>query len=169
MIKKENKRAQGWGMDLMVALSIFLIGIVIFYIYSLNNPNEAKENIENLFYDGESLTNVLLSEGYPKAWNSTNVVGLGILSDNKINDTKLERFYDLSQTEYEKTKSLFNTRYNYYFFLDENMIINSVSVEGIGKPGVTKTTISSINLIKVTRVVVYENKPVTAYLYIWEE
>lgn len=164
----KNKKAQGWGMDLMVALSIFLIGIVIFYIYSLNNPNEAKENIENLFNDGESLTNILLSKGFPNSWNTTNVVRIGILSDNKINATKLERFYDLSQTEYEKTKALFNTRYDYYFFLDEDMIINSVSVEGIGKPGVTKTTISAVNLIKVTRVVIYENKPVTAYLYIWE-
>lgn len=164
----KNKKAQGWGMDLMVALSIFLIGIVIFYIYSLNNPNEAKENIENLFNDGESLTNILLSKGFPNSWNTTNVVRVGILSDNKINATKLERFYDLSQTEYEKTKALFNTRYDYYFFLDENMTINSVSVEGIGKPGVTKTTINAVNLIKVTRVVIYENKPVTAYLYIWE-
>ncbi len=164
----KNKKAQGWGMDLMVALSIFLIGIVIFYIYSLNNPNEAKENIENLFYDGESLTNILLSKGFPNSWNSTNVVKIGILSDNKINATKLERFYDLSQTEYEKTKALFNTRYDYYFFLDENMTINSVPVEGIGKPGATKTTINAVNLIKVTRVVIYENKPVTAYLYIWE-
>lgn len=165
----ENKKAQGWGMDLMIALSIFLLGIVVFYIYSLNNPNEAKENIENLFYDGESLTNLLLSEGYPNAWNSSNVAKIGILSGDKINDTKLERFYDLSQTEYEKTKALFNTRYDYYFFLDEDMIINSASVEGIGKPGVTKTTINAKNLIKVTRIIVYKNKPISAYLYIWEE
>jgi len=165
----KNKKAQGWGMDLMIALSIFLIGVVIFYIYSLNNPNEAKENIEDLFHDGESLTNILLSEGFPNSWNSTNVVRIGIFSNDKINDTKLERFYDLSQTEYEKTKALFNTRYDYYFFLDENMIINSVPVEGIGKPGVTKTTISSRNLIKITRVTIYKNKPISAYLYIWEE
>jgi hypothetical protein len=164
-----SKRSQGWGMDLMIALSIFLVGMVIFYIYSLNNPNEAKENIENLFYDGESLTNVLLSEGYPNAWNSTNVVGMGILSNDKINETKLERFYDLSQTEYERTKILFNTKYDYYFFLDEDMIINSIPVEGIGKPGTTKINIDAINLIKVTRVTIYKNKPINAYLYIWEE
>jgi hypothetical protein len=49
------------------------------------------------------------------------------------------------------------------------MIIDSIPVEGIGKPGTTKINIDAINLIKVTRVTIYKNKPINAYLYIWEE
>jgi len=128
---------------------------------------ELEENMQNLFYDGEIITNTILSEGYPINWNETNVDKIGILSDNKINETKLERFYNLAQTDYEETKIIFNTKYNYYLFLDKNITINSVSIEGIGKPGVNKNNINTENLIKITRITVFENKPATAYLYVW--
>ena len=40
-----SKRSQGWGMDLIIAVTIFTFGLVAFYIYSLNSPNETKEKI----------------------------------------------------------------------------------------------------------------------------
>ena len=164
-----NKKAQAWGIDLMVAVAIFSMGIIIFYVYSLNNYNETEEEIEKLFYDGKLISNLILSEGHPEDWNNETVIQIGILNNNKINQTKLEKFYNLSQTNYQKTKELFSTKYDYYFFLENNITINSQTVEGIGKPGTSKNNITVQNLIKVTRFAIYQDKPTTAYVYIWKQ
>lgn len=165
------KKAQIWGLDIMMGLALFLIGIMIFFTYSLNQSEETTEVFDLLFYDGKILADNLMSEGYPIDWNSTNSVVLGLTSDNKINDTKLERLYDMIYTEnnYSRTKQLFNTKYDYYFFFDQNMTIDSNPVEGVGKPGVSKNSITSKNLVKITRFTIYQNKTLPLYIYIWEE
>jgi len=164
-----RKRGQVWSLDLMVAVIIFSVALASFYFYTVNEHSGFEEKIEILSYEGRSLSNILLSDGYPEDWNSTNVVEMGILTNGKINQTKLEAFYNFVQLDYPQTKIVLNTAYDYYFFLDQNMTINSVEVEGIGKPGVTKDTIVAKNLIKISRVTIYQNKPIGAQLYIWEQ
>lgn len=163
----KSKKSQAWGIDLMVAFSIFLMGIFVFFIYSINYLGESKEILEDLAYDGKIITNAILSQGYPENWDETNVVKIGILNDNKINETKLEYFYNLAQNNYEQTKSLFNTRFDYFYFLDEDMTINSVDIEGIGKPGIDPDNIDAENIVKISRYVIYKDKPMTAYLYVF--
>jgi len=162
-ISKKSKHAQAWGMDLIVASVIFTVGLVAFYLYALNRPGEAEETIDSLFYDGNVVASSVLSEGYPQDWNSGSVVMLGILNENRINETKLERFNNFAKSDYTKTKTIFNIRANYYFFLNETMLINSQPVEGIGSPPITYE-----NLIKITRFTIYKEKPTSAYFYVWK-
>lgn len=164
-------RGQIWSLDLMAGLALFLVGIMIFFIYSLNQPTQAKETLDLLRYDGNIILDNLLSQGYPLDWDSSSAVTLGITTDSKINQTKLENLYQMiyTQSNYTKTKILFNTQYDYYFFLDQNMTISSTSIEGIGKPDTTKQNIDAKNLIKITRFTIYQNKTTPIYLYIWEE
>ena len=166
-----KNKAQGWGMDLIIAVTIFTLGLAAFYIYSLNSPGEAKENLETLSYEGKILANTILSEGSPTNWNKTNVAKIGILSDNRINETKLQYFYELTEADYNNTKSKFDITYDYYFYLNKKMDIGGSEVDGIGKPGITSvnTPTNAKNLVKVTRYTLYQNKPITAYFYIWEE
>ncbi len=168
---RTEKRAQIWGLDILAGMALFLIGIVVFFVYSLNQPGEAQDNFELLFYDGKIIADNLMSQGYPSDWNSSNVISLGISSDDKINETKLERLYEMIYTEnnYTITKNILNTQYEYYFFLEQNMTINSIDVEGIGKPGATRNNIDARNLIKITRFTIYQNKTTPLYIYIWEE
>ena len=161
-ILSKSKRSQAWGIDLMVAVMIFVFGIIVLYIYALNLPSQSNETLENLFYDGKNILNDVLSEGYPEDWNSINAVNIGILSDDKINITKLERFRDLIQEDYSKTKILFNTKYDYIVYIE------GTSWE-IGKPEVDINNITATNLIKITRLSIFDNKPATIYLYVWEE
>ncbi|MDD5192455.1 MAG: hypothetical protein PHH54_01405 [Candidatus Nanoarchaeia archaeon] len=167
-----NKKSQGWGMDLIIAIGIFTMGLVAFYIYSINTPGESKENIETSSYEGKILANIILSEGSPENWNTTDVAKIGILSDDKINETKLKNFYSLATgAGYDDTKHKFEISYDYYFFLNENMTIEGTEIDGIGKPLVTRNNgyDDAKNLIKITRYTIYKNKPMTAYFYIWEE
>jgi hypothetical protein len=173
ILKKKNKNAQSWGMDLAIASVIFVFGIIILYVYSMNNPNEAKMNLEDLSYQAEGISNIILSEGYPNNWNITNVVRIGILdNDSKINQTKLNQFYNLTIDNYGQTKIWFNTKYDYTFcFPNHIMMINSTSAAPYnctGKPGnINPNSITARNLFKVTRFVIYNNTPVTANVYVW--
>ncbi len=160
-------KAQAWGFDLMIATALFLGGIIIFYIYSINYPIEGKKSFEELYYEGSVILDSLLSEGFPSDWNAINVVRIGILDDEKVNETKLERFYNLNNSDYQKTKSLFNTKYEYYFNFSEPITLSSNGqvISGIGfEPISTSTT----NLVKITRVSIYKNKPVSVNLQVWE-
>lgn len=158
----KQKKSQVWGVDLMIAVFIFMIGIATFYLYTINMQNN-EEKFESLKYDGELIGDSLLSQGFPIDWNSVNVIKIGIAENGKINETKLERFYNLSIQNYAITKVLFNTRYDYFFFLSENLTINSQPISGIGlEPGNTE------NLVKITRLAIYKDKPVEIYIYVWE-
>ena len=44
-------KAQAWGFDLMIATALFLGGIIMFYIYSINYPAEGKKSFEDLYYE----------------------------------------------------------------------------------------------------------------------
>ena len=162
-MEKKRKRGQAWGIDLAVALTIFTFGILIFFFYSLNQSSGPKENIDSLSYDGEAIADAVLSRGYPDNWNTTNVITLGILSENRVNETKLKYFYDLSVADYNRTRALFNTRFEYYLSFSQNMSISGSEVAGIGsKPNNEK------DLIRITRFTIYKNKPTTAYFDMWE-
>ena len=166
-----NKKSQAWGIDLMAASAIFSVALVVFFVYSINQSGEARSIVEDLLYDGKVVSNSLLSTGYPNDWTEANVIKIGVTNNDKINNTKLKRFYDLAQADYAKTKSTFSIKYDYYFFLEDNMTIDSELVDGIGKPGTSRTNLTdkSKNLIKITRFTIYEDKPTTAYVYIWGE
>ena len=163
-----KKNAQVWGLDLMMAVFIFVIGVVAFLIYTVNYSGEAAESFERLKYEGDNSMKMLLSEGSPKDWKESDVLRIGVVSNNKINETKLERFYSLAKNNYSMTKTILNTKYDFYFFLGNAIIINGEEIEGIGKPNITIDTLSAYNLIKITRFSIYREKPVTLYLYIWE-
>lgn len=153
----KQKKGQAWGFDLIIASIIFTMGIIIFFLYSLNYPVEGQEKVDTLFYEGELISENLLSEGFPKDWNENNVVVIGLLNNGKINDTKLNKFINLSKEDYQKTKNLFNTRYNYY------INISNAGIDIIGlQPSDPK------NLIKVTRYTIYQDKPAILTVHVWE-
>jgi len=168
MLYKKNKKSQAWEIDLVIAVSIFLIGVLVFFIYSINQSVESLEKLDIIFYKGKNVMDNILSEGYPKDWNKDNVIRIGILDNGKINETKLERFYNLTQENYFRTKIIFNTEYDYYFFF-KNLTIGSSAVEGIGKPNTNLSNINAENLVKISRVTIYKNEPKQVYLYVWEE
>lgn len=165
-----DKRGQAWSMDIVIAVIIFTLGIVIFLIYSTNQSMGSKEKLDLLSYEGDNIFKSILSNGYPEDWNNATVKKIGIISNDRINETKLERFYNLSLTDYNSTRSLFNTQFHYFFYIN-NMTINSIQINGIGKPGTNIATITdnATHLIKITRSTVYNQKLATVYLYVWEE
>ncbi|MBX4196282.1 hypothetical protein KW805_01715 [Candidatus Pacearchaeota archaeon] len=156
------KKAQAWGMDLMIAGIIFITAIIALYLYSLNYSNEGEEILKELQSDGETMASLLLSEGAPVDWNITSVIVPGISSANKINDTKLGYLYTLSVNNYTRTQLMLNTKYNYFIFFSTPMVIQGNTVSGIGM-----NTSSPSNLITITHYTSYQNKLATMYVQLW--
>lgn len=148
-----TKRAQAWGFDLIAGTMIFLAGMMLFYFYTINYSGGEGEILNVLHQEGELISDTLLSEGSPFNWDSSNVAKIGLLSGNKINETKWNYFKSLN---YNSTRVLFRIRNEYYVYFDED------ESNGIGL-----LPINPKNLVKTTRVVVYQNNITTMKVYSW--
>lgn len=149
------KKGQAWGIDLTVGVVIFLIGILSIYLYTTNFSGGAEE-FNDLAQEGASVADSLMSEGSPTDWSAGNVVRIGLLSGGRIDSAKLDAFQNLAENNYELTRKLFRIKGDYFVYFDGD--------EGSGSGGDYS---SASNLIKTTRVVVYENKITTLNVYVW--
>jgi hypothetical protein len=157
-----RKRGQAWGFDLMIGSSLFIVGIIVLYLYALNYPTDDQMPVKDMSIEAQRISSIIFSEGYPTNWNMTNVNRPGFVSQGKINETQLNYFYNLSVDNYSLLKAVLRTNYNFYVFFSEPMDLGGNSVAGIGQyPTEAK------NIIKYDRIVIYKNKPVNAYVYIW--
>lgn len=147
--------AQAWGFDLMIATAIFFATVFAFFLYSINYPLEGQEDLSRLEYEADLIAQSLMSEGYPTDWNASSVVTIGILSSGKIDEDKLAEFQGLVANDYEVTRNLFNINNDYY--------IEITGVDPIGE-----IPADPESLIKVDRLTIYQDKPVTLSVNVWK-
>jgi len=142
-IFKKNRKAQIWSLDLVIAVVIFLVGIMILFYYAINYSSQSKNQLDELFYRANLASELILSEEFP-----------GILSHGIVNQTKLNFFNNLSDTEKRRFLGINN---NFYFRMDNYDgyvgIINASEVD---------------SLVKVTRLTIYKNKPTKFELFLWK-
>lgn len=150
LIKPKTKKAQAWSLDLIVASVIFSVGIIILYVYAINYSSQTKNQLDGLFYEGNLVSQLILSEK-----------DYGILSEGKINQTKLNEF---SNYDYPTKKNKLGITNDFYFTFS-GMEINGTSENYVGK--INDTSIE--NLVQVTRITLYKNKPVKFQVFIWNE
>jgi len=168
----QNKRAQAWGFDLIIAIIIFSIGIVALYLYAINFSNEVDENLNALLYEGNLVSSNLLSQGSPANWSSYDLSSLdfmnmpGLLENNKIDNNKLKNFSILSNNPDIKNK--LNTKFNFCFAISgiEFAADYPSSAYPYGICTADKNDVQ--NEIKITRFVVYKNIPRKFELTIWK-
>ena len=167
--------------EFILSTSLF-VSTIIFVIYIVLNQVpllEAEAKSQNLKSVSYQISEMLVSDrGYPENWETDNVKVPGILTNNLIDKAKIVNLYELSRTneDYEMLRDLLDTIYDFYINFNRDIIINGESVSGIGKPGINLDKTSSgyfINVenpefvIKVTRITIYENKPIRLDFYVW--
>ena len=147
-VKHHDTRAQVWSFDLLVALIIFVIGMIIIYFFALNYKSSTFDELGELYYDADLASNILLSEEAE-----------GIVSNGKINQTKLDSFDALPVAA---KKLRLGVSYNFYFSIP-NMTIS-------GNPqqyaGIVNTSAVD-SQIKLTRIVVYNNQVTKMEVISW--
>lgn len=112
--------------------------------------------------DAKTISNSLMSEGYPSDWNTTNVGRIGLTNGNyRINQTKLENLANMDQTT---TRSMLDTRFNYYIQLRKqdgtNITIN-------GSNGIGTQATNTKRLVQITRVTIYNSIITKMVVQLW--
>jgi hypothetical protein len=159
--------------DLIISFVIFIIGILLFYKFSIDLSNIQEEKFNSIFSDAKTISSMLVSAGYPTNWTTNNVSLIGITNNNKrINETKLSNFSNLN---YNTTRALFGTKYHYYvFFKDKNGNLTTISnINGVGKPGVNSSNLiekeDPLNIVSISRYLIYNSSIIRMRLQVWEK
>jgi hypothetical protein len=156
-----TNKAQSLTYDFFIALAIFFIILTIamsyWYYLTVQMEDNAKRNLASKTL--LSASEVWFKEGYPKYWNTSNVVELGLANDGKINSTKMEM---LSQLSYSKVASLlslgtFNLKYEVY---------NKTNL--IFQFPLNSDFSSAKNVYKIERIAILDEKPVKVRTIIWD-
>lgn len=158
-----QKRGQGWGVDLIIGGLIVLVGIIAFYGYTFNIDTEKNTVIKHLEAEGELIAAQLLDEGNPSDWTPSQVINVGILTQGKINQTKLEYLYTMTQANYPSMKQKFRITSEFLINMSEPLMIQGTPITGIGRAPQNAT-----NIMKVSHISIYNNKPVTVWIITWK-
>lgn len=158
-----KKGGQAWGFDVMISAAVFVTALVIFYIFAINYNVHDETKFDQIKKEAVDVASTLMSEGLPAEWNQANVVFIGLQTDNQLNQTKLDNLYSLAQSDYNNTRRLLNTRYEYLVNFSEPVSINGQPIVSIGlQPS------SPRNIFRVTRLTTYNDKPLTLQVIVWE-
>lgn len=169
-----STKAQVWTTDFMISLLILVATLVIFARGITNITATGNEDLSPLIIEGRAISDQLMSEGYPTNWNLSNVANIGIVTNNRINDTKINAFYSMN---YSDARKKFNTRYDFFVFvLDENnKPVNINGSYGIGhslvnatQDSITLGNLDNAKLVKIARLTIHESKVRQAVVYIWD-
>ena len=136
----KSKRSQAWSFDLVMAGFIFLVGIILLYVYAINYSLQPQQHMDQLFYEGSLASELILSEE-----------DFGILTDNEINQTKLDQY----DTNYTMKRGILGVTHDFYFVMDGSLF---------GKENTTEID----DLIQVTRIIVYKDKPTKFEFFIYD-
>lgn len=158
-----QKRGQAWGFDLLVGSMVFVVALIGFYLYGVNyNSSDTSPALE-LEKQGRAIADLLISEGYPIDWDEASVTTPGLMTQNKLNETKVLRFKNLIDSDYGSTKSLLKTNKEVYFEFSTPLEIGNQTIQTIGNiPSSTE------NRIKIDRIIVYRDKIITFSVGVWE-
>ncbi len=98
-------KGQAVTYDFFVASAIFLLAVTLLLTYWYRASLEIEEwRVKNFALEKlVSSSQVWFKEGYPKGWNESNVVELGLASEGEINQTKVNAMVKMG---YGKVASL---------------------------------------------------------------
>jgi len=108
-------KAQVFSADFLVATSIFLLVLTVIMIYwsYTNMQIEETKTINDMVDKAYTISQVWFREGTPEYWDSANVRELGLLSDHRINETKMNEMKELG---YSRVKGIIGASpYEYQF------------------------------------------------------
>ena len=173
-----SKDAQIFYTDAFIGFTIFVVAIVVFFALSGNASNLEGRVLDALVGDAESVSDSLMSEGYPADWTPTTVSIVGLTDGAfRVNYTKVSMFYGMS---HNLTSNLFGTNANYLVFFkdrDGNVLPFSscaftntdIVVQNITPYLCQNVTAPSANqLVSSERLSFYNSKIIKMVVYVWD-
>lgn len=158
--KKHNK-GQVWYTDFIVSVLIFMIAIIIYFEYVNNLSKEEESDLEGMVMDAKAVSNNLMSEGFPDDWNQSDVLIIGVADNNRINDTKMGKFYNMI---HDSAKLKFGISDSYYVYLQDR---NGQKIWFDSKQYAGEEPENPAKLVKIDRVTIYNDDIVKMVVQIW--
>ena len=128
------KKSQTWSLDIIIAVSVFLIAFTLFYMLISQKP--ADEVVTVLTEESQVVVKSLESEQQETSF----------IKGNELDEDALEEFKDL---DYEKTKAALGIKSDYciHFEDEEGNIINVSGMLSVGSPNLTLILDDSTQII----------------------
>ena len=94
-------KGQSISYDFFIACIIFILIItIIFSLFRYSNAHITDtQKINHITSTSDELSELWMLEGTPENWNSTNVANLGLMSDSRLNLTKMNYLNDIGYSE----------------------------------------------------------------------
>lgn len=106
---KVGSKSQTWSLDVLVAASVFIVGIIIFfYIVSYSGD---KDITEQLAKEAEIIPEILISPDESSAVDITIVIG------NKVDNQRLE---NIMAKDYQELKNSLGVRSDFCIHFEDN-------------------------------------------------
>jgi len=178
LTRRTGKNAQAYMMDFVLAITIFVFCLLIYYKTAPNIQINAIDSYEDAYLDIKTLASAIISDGSPNDWTDANVVRIGIMNANVVSEEKVWKFRNMSVDNYQGTKGLLGIRSDYViYFMDKNSKYLNINGSGlIGHSSVAKvagldiTNVSDIdaeNRVKIERILFYNESPIKMVIYTW--
>jgi len=112
-----------------------------------------------------------MSEGVPADWNSSNVIRIGLLTDNVFNESKIGELHLMA---YNDMKQRLAQNLNMYGYLSNRTHVLKYGSCGFGSPEVTvdaqcePTIPSEENIIRVERLGVLNDTIIKLTVILWD-
>lgn len=124
-------KAQLFSADFMIAMASFIFVIAFLQIQQDRMLNEVREQRGILLYDSltSTLDTLLIHTGYPKDWNETTVLSLGLVdSPNVLNRSKVEKLMNLDDSTAKKLLGIRGSEFSFAITYENGSIAASPRV-----------------------------------------
>jgi hypothetical protein len=121
----------------IVLLFLFFLIFTLFFDYLVVIPSISTDEYKFLQEENTRVAEYLLLPGYPISWDNNNVLRVGLVDGDVINETKLAIFKGMSEDlkGYERSKALLGMYYDYLIvFKKDSSVYNGLP--SIGMPGI---------------------------------
>ena len=162
-----TKKAQIWGLDLVIAMIIFLGGVFLFYNYSINSAFGEEQSIEELTTNAKVMSSYLVSTGYPTNWNSSDVTLIGLTDgQNKLVKEKVDTFSSISLSDYSMARRLLSATNNFYVYFEDSQN-STIFIGNYSFIGKDYSYDDPDNIIKIVRYVFYNSTIIKMVILVW--
>jgi hypothetical protein len=175
-----QKKAQVWTTDYIAGLLIFILALTLSVKLIVNAYSP--DDYSQLKKEGIRVTENLLSEGYPLDWNETNVIRVGLFTNNRFDNNKINSAMNLSYsslrnillTDQEffvvfknKNDSLINFENNCFLGSSSVSITRNLTMNNTPCINYSLSNLDTNNLVVIKRAGVYNSSIIKMEAYFW--
>jgi hypothetical protein len=166
-MNKCKKRGQLWSIDLVIAVIIFLMGLFFFYKFAFTTQTTQADTLNDLTLHAEIVSSFIMSPGDPADWTNETVNSLGITDGNfRLQQDKVQRFFNMMPDEYNRTRRLLSTSKHYQIRFVDNVGM-PVVVGNVSSIGLNSTQINPESIVALTRFGFYNSQIVQVMVEVW--